>query len=84
MAQADEKSGAGIAEIEYTPSGKTSKSLKHITLVGKGITFDVGGVNVKPGISMLGMKGDMGGAATAFSFLEIAKKKNGMLSSQFF
>jgi leucyl aminopeptidase len=75
VAQADSKAGAGIAELEYTPSNKSSKDLKHIVLVGKGITFDVGGVNVKPGISMLGMKGDMGGAATAFSFLEIAHKE---------
>ena len=34
-----------------------------ITLVGKGVTFDTGGLNVKPGSSMALMKKDMGGAA---------------------
>jgi len=35
-----------------------------ILLVGKGVTFDTGGVQIKPGDSMKGMKKDMGGAAT--------------------
>lgn len=34
-----------------------------VTLVGKGVTFDTGGLNIKPGNSMLLMKKDMGGAA---------------------
>ena len=34
-----------------------------ITLVGKGVTFDTGGLNIKPGGSMALMKKDMGGAA---------------------
>ena len=71
VAQANPKSGAGIAQITYESN---KKSDKHLILVGKGITFDTGGINLKPGISMLGMKGDMGGAATAHSFLGIAKK----------
>lgn len=36
-----------------------------ILLVGKGVTFDTGGVQIKPGDSMKTMKKDMGGAATA-------------------
>lgn len=36
---------------------------KKITLVGKGVCFDTGGLNIKPGNSMLLMKKDMGGAA---------------------
>lgn len=35
-----------------------------ITLVGKGVCFDTGGLNIKPGASMGLMKKDMGGAAT--------------------
>jgi leucyl aminopeptidase len=35
-----------------------------ITLVGKGVCFDTGGLNIKPDASMLNMKKDMGGAAT--------------------
>jgi leucyl aminopeptidase len=38
--------------------------LPRLTLVGKGVTFDTGGLNLKPGDSMLTMKKDMGGAAT--------------------
>ena len=34
-----------------------------VTLVGKGVTFDTGGLNMKPGAAMLTMKKDMGGAA---------------------
>ena len=40
--------------------GKTGKKL---TLVGKGVCFDTGGLNLKPGASMGLMKKDMGGAA---------------------
>ena len=35
-----------------------------IALVGKGVTFDTGGISLKPGLSMDEMKYDMGGAAT--------------------
>ena len=38
-----------------------------ITLVGKGITFDTGGLDIKPSSAMLIMKKDMGGAATALA-----------------
>ena len=39
------------------------KSDPRITLVGKGVTFDTGGLDIKPSSSMLLMKKDMGGAA---------------------
>ena len=38
-----------------------------ITIVGKGICFDTGGLNIKPGNSMALMKKDMGGAASALA-----------------
>ena len=38
-----------------------------ITLVGKGVTFDTGGLDIKPSSGMILMKKDMGGAATALS-----------------
>jgi leucyl aminopeptidase len=38
-----------------------------VTLVGKGVAFDTGGLNVKPGSSMTLMKKDMGGAAAAIA-----------------
>ncbi len=43
------------------------ESAPKITLVGKGITFDTGGLDIKPASGMLLMKKDMGGAATALS-----------------
>ena len=38
-----------------------------VTLVGKGVCFDTGGLNIKPDAAMLLMKKDMGGAATALA-----------------
>jgi leucyl aminopeptidase len=38
-----------------------------VTLVGKGVCFDTGGLDIKPDASMLNMKKDMGGAATALA-----------------
>ncbi|KAL3865077.1 hypothetical protein ACJMK2_006710 [Sinanodonta woodiana] len=46
-------------EIEY----KGSKGENHISLVGKGITFDSGGISIKPSAGMDEMRADMGGAA---------------------
>lgn len=42
-----------------------------VTLVGKGVVFDTGGLNLKPENSMLLMKKDMGGAAAALAAAEI-------------
>ncbi len=41
-----------------------------VALVGKGITFDTGGISLKPGAAMDEMKFDMGGAASVFGALE--------------
>ena len=61
-----------LVKIEYKP--KAHK--KHLALVGKGITFDSGGLTLKPGLGMLGMKYDMTGAATVgHAILAIAKMK---------
>ena len=48
--------------MKYKPSKSTSKDL--LALVGKGITFDSGGISLKPGENMELMKYDMTGAAT--------------------
>ncbi len=42
----------------------------HPMLVGKGITFDTGGISLKPGANMDEMKYDMGGSATVFGTME--------------
>ncbi len=53
--------------MEY--QGSRKKTAKPIVLVGKGITFDSGGISLKPGASMDEMKYDMGGAASVFGTL---------------
>jgi len=42
-----------------------------VTLVGKGVCFDTGGLDIKPDASMLNMKKDMGGAATALALADM-------------
>jgi len=49
-----------LVVVEYRPAGAE----RHLALVGKGITFDTGGLSLKPAASMVGMKYDMTGAAT--------------------
>ena len=44
---------------------------RHLVLVGKGITFDTGGLNIKPGDSMRSMRTDMAGAAAVAAALEL-------------
>ena len=47
-----------------------------IAFVGKGVCFDSGGLSLKPGGSMMGMKGDMGGAAAVTgTMLALAQRK---------
>ncbi len=49
---------------------------KPIALVGKGITFDTGGISIKPAAGMESMKWDMGGAgAVAGAMLSLARRK---------
>lgn len=52
------------------------KNEKPIVLVGKGVTFDSGGINLKPSSSLLGMNMDMsGGAAVIHTMALVAKMK---------
>ncbi|MCU1481244.1 MAG: aminopeptidase [Subtercola sp.] len=55
--------GPRLVRVSYEPSG----AAKHLALVGKGITFDSGGLSLKPPASMIGMKNDMTGAATVLA-----------------
>ncbi len=48
-----------LVRLSYAPRGAKF----HLALVGKGITFDSGGLDIKPPASMLGMQMDMSGAA---------------------
>ncbi len=57
--------------MEYF-GGKKGES--PIVLVGKGVTFDTGGINLKPGDSMLGMNMDMSGGAAVIHALAAAAR----------
>ena len=57
-------------EITYIPKGKarSASALPHVVIVGKGITFDTGGISLKrPYEFMTAMKSDMAGAAAALA-----------------
>lgn len=58
-----------------TAKGTKKKTDKPLAFVGKGITFDSGGLNVKPFEGMLDMKMDMGGAATVVGLMSMLAKR---------
>ncbi len=55
--------GPRLVKLTYTPTGGRRAARKHLALVGKGITFDSGGLSIKPAAGMETMKLDMAGAA---------------------
>jgi leucyl aminopeptidase len=56
--------------VEYRGAG--DKNAAPVVLVGKGVTFDSGGISIKPGAGMEEMKTDMAGAAAVLGTLEAA------------
>jgi leucyl aminopeptidase len=54
-----------LVELRWTP--RTQEAHPRLTLVGKGVCFDSGGLDIKPGSGMALMKKDMGGAAVALA-----------------
>lgn len=57
--------------MEYNNSSENGKK---IGLVGKGVTFDTGGISIKGSVSMSYMKSDMGGAGAVLGTIELAAK----------
>ncbi|XP_078257040.1 cytosol aminopeptidase isoform X2 [Rhinoraja longicauda] len=57
-------------EIHY--NGSTLSSESPLVFVGKGVTFDSGGISIKPASGMDAMRADMGGAATVCSAITTA------------
>ena len=57
-----------MSVIKYT--GADNKDAKPIVLVGKGLTFDSGGISIKPSANMDEMKYDMGGAASVLGAMK--------------
>ena len=58
--------------MKYVPANPKKK----IALIGKGICFDSGGLDLKPAASMLTMRDDMSGAACVLSIMKAVKKLN--------
>jgi leucyl aminopeptidase len=54
---------------------KKPKQAKKVALVGKGVTFDTGGISIKPAASMHYMTGDMGGAAAVIATVTLAAQR---------
>ncbi len=54
--------------VDYAPAGATHT----LALVGKGVTFDTGGISLKPSDNMHFMKSDLGGGATAMAAVQAA------------
>jgi leucyl aminopeptidase len=60
--------------LEWKPAGHLNKN--PFALVGKGIMYDTGGLNIKTGDYMAGMHGDMAGAAIVAGVMSVIAKNN--------
>lgn len=66
--------GGQPAQLLILEHNADREDLPTVALVGKGITFDSGGISIKPGAGMERMKGDMGGAAAVLGTLVAAAR----------
>jgi leucyl aminopeptidase len=67
--------GPRLVELRYRPGAGPSsrpRAGRHVALVGKGVTFDSGGLDLKRGAGMEGMKDDMAGAAAVLGAITAA------------
>lgn len=58
-----------LIRLDYTPRRSKRRRSGHVVLVGKGITFDTGGLSIKPAEAMVTMKRDMTGGAVVMSVM---------------
>jgi leucyl aminopeptidase len=61
--------------VRLAHRGAKNKKAKTVALVGKGITFDTGGISIKPAANMHHMTSDMGGAAAVVATVVLAAKQ---------
>lgn len=72
-----------LIELRYEPAGAS----RHVALIGKGITFDSGGLSLKPGDAMKAMKTDLAGGAavlavmTALGALGVRHRVTGLIAA---
>ena len=62
-----------LVQLGWEPQG--SRDARHVVLVGKGITFDSGGLSLKPPDMQVGMKTDMSGAAAVCAVMGALAKR---------
>ena len=70
-----------LVRVEYRPADpfELDGRIPHLALVGKGITFDSGGLSLKPPAGMETMKTDMGGAAAVLAAVEAIARLGGRI-----
>jgi len=71
---AGSKNESLMSIMEY--KGNPNSDAKPIVLVGKGLTFDSGGISIKPAADMDEMKYDMCGAATVYGVMRVVAELN--------
>jgi leucyl aminopeptidase len=62
-----------LVQLDHVPDGATAATPR-VVLVGKGITFDTGGLDIKPAEGMLAMKTDMSGSAVVLAVLAACRE----------
>lgn len=60
-----------LIHLSYTPAGEEAQKRPPLALVGKAITFDSGGLSLKPAEGMVDMKTDMAGAAAVLAAMKV-------------
>jgi len=60
-----------LVQLSYIPKGAAKAKAKPLCLVGKAITFDSGGLSLKPSDSMMDMKTDMAGSAAVLGAMKV-------------
>lgn len=60
--------GAALVRLTWTPGGRATR--RRIALIGKGVTFDSGGISIKPSAGLDEMKLDMAGAAAVLGAMQ--------------
>lgn len=64
------KNESRLVVMKYNGGGKSAKNKNPLCFVGKGVTFDTGGISLKPGKGMEDMKFDMGGSAAVVGLMK--------------
>ena len=65
-----------LVQLDYAPASAARRKAPHVVLVGKGITFDTGGLSIKPRDGMMTMKRDMTGAAVVLAVMAALRRRS--------